>query len=113
MTARFDTLTDPHRRQLKSSLSSLESGQAELETRDHTRSDWLDRHPETARRLNHLDRDLAGEDRWLTNERNQLDGILPTPDRVYRPSRTQEFLERLPAPAVEPDPWWQQTPARD
>jgi len=75
---RFETMAAPHREELTSVLSSLESKEIDLENRTHQRAEWRRAHPEHARRLQHLDVEIARVDRALTTERNELDGIVPT-----------------------------------
>ena len=109
---RFETLAEPHRESLRSSLSSLEATKIDLKNRTHDRAEWLAAHPDTTRRLDHLDRELSTVNRALTAERDVLDGIeTPTPTNVGRRSRTveQELVDNLPAPEPAPlrDPWAQ------
>lgn len=72
------------------------------------RCDWLAAHPETARRLDCVERELADADRWLVAERDQIDGIAPAGlGRELLPTHTRELLDHLPAPEPRPEPWWQ------
>lgn len=109
-TARFDALADPHRESLGSTLSSLESDVVDLEERATERTDWLADHPETARRLDRVEGELAEVGQWLSAERDRLDGIIPAaPGREFLPAHTRELLDHLPAPEPLAGPWWQST----
>ncbi len=97
-----EALVGPHREEIVSSLSSLETLKIDLENRAHARTEWLAAHPDTARRLEHLDTRLDVVDRALQVERDTLDGIDRTPARTSTRAahRTigEELLDRLPAP---------------
>jgi len=95
-----EALVGPHREEIVSSLSSLETLKIDLENRAHARTEWLAAHPDTARRLEHLDTRLDVVDRALQVERDGLDGIDRTPTTTRAAHRTigQELLDRLPAP---------------
>ncbi len=111
--ARFDVLAEPHRVDLGTQLTSLESGVVGLEQRATERSGWFVAHPETARRLHRVEGELADAGRWLTAERDQLDGIAPAGvGGALIPTHTRELLDHLPAPEPQPEAWWQ-PPSRD
>jgi len=98
-----EALVGPHREELRSSLSSLEALKIDLENRAHARTEWLAAHPDTARRLEHLDTRLDVVDRALQVERDGLDGI----DRTPAPTATRAQLSlrqqlRADFPAPEP-----------
>ncbi len=113
-TARFDQLAEPHRQSLRTSLTTLETDVRDLEQRAAARVEWLASHPDTARRLDRLNQEVAGAERSLGAERDQLDGILPgARDLARLPARTRELLDRLPAPVTAPEPWWREPAGRD
>jgi hypothetical protein len=68
------------------------------------RSEWLAEHPETVRRLEHLDTQLDVIDGALQVERDLRDGIdrTPVPTRSTPTSLRQQLLNELPPPQPHP-----------
>jgi conjugative relaxase-like TrwC/TraI family protein len=111
---RFEHLAAPERAALHTAITVLGQDRDDLAAQAAARTAWVDRHPDTARRLDRLDQELTESTRWLSRERDELDGLVrDTPDRRSLPSTTREILDHLPAPHLHPDPWWQQQPERD
>ncbi|MBI2705376.1 MAG: hypothetical protein HYX32_08830 [Actinobacteria bacterium] len=80
----------------------MEAKEIDLKNRTHDRTAWLRAHPEVARRLQHLDVEIARVERVLTAERNQLDGIEPSPlDRQH--DYITERLDQLSATQRTPE----------
>ncbi|MBI2706239.1 MAG: AAA family ATPase [Actinobacteria bacterium] len=101
---RFEAMATPHREELSSVISSLETKEIDLKNRTHERTAWLRAHPEVTRRIVHLDRELERVNNYLTTERDQLDGITPAPlDPDV--ARTREMLRNLPSPHPTRDMW--------
>lgn len=97
---RFETMAAPHREELSVVLSSLEAKEIDLKNRTHDRTDWLRANPEVARRLQHLDVEIARVERVLTAGRNELDGIEPSPaDRQH--DYIAERLDQLSRPTPQ------------
>ncbi len=101
---RFEKLATPHRAQVESKIATLESSVPDLEVRTRVRTEWLDDHPETVRRLDHLDTQLGVIGGALQVERDLRDGIdrTPTLTRSTSPSLRQQLLSDLPAPQPHP-----------
>jgi hypothetical protein len=106
-TEHRDQLVEPQRHRLTARIYDLELERDRLHQLRSHRSTWLKIHPETARRLHHLDRELSVTDGTLTADRNSLDGIEPPAiTRDPRSRHLDEVLDRLPAPEPNPQPWW-------
>jgi len=101
---RYETLAAPQRQRVETSLAGLETQRVDLEARAHHRTTWLTAHPETVRRLEHLDTQLDVVSRALGVERDLLDGIDRTPavSRTAHRSIRQDLLDHLPAPQSQP-----------
>jgi len=86
-TQQFEEIADPARQTLRTTIASLEDDHTNLQHHAHTRTIWLDIHPEIGRRVAHLNTELHILDRALQLERNTLDGVQPEfPDLVIRPA---------------------------
>jgi len=101
---RFEKLAAPHRDRVQSNIGTLEAKMHELEDRAHGRTAWLAEHPETVRRLEHLDTQLAVIGGALQVERDLLDGIDRTPGLSRSADRGigRELLDGLPTPLPQP-----------
>ena len=101
---RFEKLAAPHRAKVESMIATLEASVHDLEDRSRARAEWLRDHPETVRRLEHLDTQLDVIGGALQVERDLLDGIerTPTLTRSTSPSLRQQLLSDLPAPQPHP-----------
>lgn len=101
---RYEKLAEPHRNKTQASIAALEARARDLDDRAHARTDWLTAHPETVRRLEHLDTQLDVIGRALQVERDVLDGIdrTPAPTRSAHRTLGQELLADLPAPQPQP-----------
>ena len=76
---RYEQLAAPQRDRINRTLAELDDEQTALTARAHERRQWITEHPETPRRLRHLDTELDVTDRALGIERDLLDGIGRTP----------------------------------
>jgi ATP-dependent exoDNAse (exonuclease V) alpha subunit len=101
---RHEALAAPQRGKLHETICGLEADHCALERRAEDRSGWLAAHPETVRRLDHLDTELAVLGGALQLDRDLRDGIdrTPTVHRAHHRTMTQELLDALPAPEPLP-----------
>ncbi len=100
---RYETLAAPQRDRINRTINDLEHEQTALEVRGTTRRRWITDHPETIRRLRHLDTELGVIDRPLGVERDHLDGIERAIERPQR-SAADELLDLLPPTMQRPLP---------
>lgn len=87
--SRLETLTAPDRDRLHRSIDHLEHRQAVLEGQAAQRRRWLTEHPDTMRRLRHLDRELGAADTEVGHQRDVLDGIERPAEPPSSPLATQ------------------------
>ena len=99
---RFEVLAAPHRDEVAALFRELDMQKSELAEQAATRTDWLAAHPETVRRLEHLDAslDLVGGE--LGVERDLLDGIHSRPHGRARDRSSEHTIDNLPAPRAHP-----------
>jgi len=101
---RFEKLAAPLRAQVASTIEAFDATVLDLEDRSHARTEWLAEHPDTVRRIKHLDTQLEVIGGALQVERDLRDGIDRTPalSRSAPQSLRQQLLNELPAPQPHP-----------
>jgi hypothetical protein len=91
--AGWDTAASPEMERLHAALKELERRGSELSTRERSRSDWLDQHPEAFERLSLLSKQIA-------TERRQAQAAAS----AVRPARPQLATTRQPQATRPLDP---------